>query len=211
MFSASELINPQMPGSNGSNPGPGAAAPGGPLDPLNPDNPLTMVPSSDPTTWPKEDPGNSANAFDNANAAYQAYFDYMNSAREADYAYNHQEAALDREWQQYMSSTAYQRQVEDLKAAGLNPWMAVQNGSGGASSGSGAVASSNAAVNAMSAYGDYSASKYNTKWNNYFKLGNTAISALTSMYSTFGRLLGTAMGSISYLGSSALRIAAGSF
>lgn len=57
------------------------------------------------------------------------------------------EALKERDWQTYMSNTAYQRSVEDMKAAGINPILAYAQG--GASSGAGASASAPNSANSV--------------------------------------------------------------
>ena len=54
-------------------------------------------------------------------------------------AFNQNEAAKNRNWQEMLSNTAHQREVRDLMAAGLNPVLSALNGNG-ASVGSGATA-----------------------------------------------------------------------
>lgn len=66
------------------------------------------------------------------------------SAQQAqwDRSFAQSEAGVARDWQQQMSSTAYQRAVKDMEAAGLNPMLAVSQG--GASTPAGAVGHSSA-------------------------------------------------------------------
>lgn len=58
--------------------------------------------------------------------------------------YNAKQAQIDRDWQEYMSNTSYQRAVLDLLKAGLNPILAA--GNMGASTPVGAMASSGLAT-----------------------------------------------------------------
>lgn len=56
-------------------------------------------------------------------------------------SFNREEAKAQRDWQEYMAGTAYQRTMEDMKKAGLNPILAAQNGATGFGTGSSASTS----------------------------------------------------------------------
>ena len=69
--------------------------------------------------------------------------------------FNAEEAEKQRQWQEKMANTVYQRTVKDMLAAGINPVLAANMGLGTASVGSGASASMGDASSYMaSAYAD---------------------------------------------------------
>lgn len=55
--------------------------------------------------------------------------------------FNADEAQKNRKFEEYMSSTAYQRMMVDAKKAGINPYYLIQGGSSGSSSQAGSAAS----------------------------------------------------------------------
>lgn len=112
-------------------------------------------------------------------------------------AFNAEQAQLNREWQERMDSTKYQRAIKDMKAAGLNPVLSVTgNGISVGSGGGGASASISAP--SMGAYSggllganDASISGYTGQMEYYsglLGLLSTAMGGLSSAFSAFGNM-----------------------
>lgn len=110
---------------------------------------------------------------DNVNSALQKSYEMNFNAYQAELnrLFSADEAQKNREFQERMSNTAYQRAITDLKKSGLNPYLVISNG--GASSPSGATASGSSA-----SYSSGNPPNYGTALGDFLKLVGTAIQVI---------------------------------
>lgn len=95
-------------------------------------------------------------------------------------AFNALEAQKNRDWQERMSNTAYQRAMADMKAAGLNPILAYQQG--GASTPGGSSAAVGTLAGAMGTGYSYQAMQDNSDTIKLMSIfANTAADALMAL------------------------------
>lgn len=122
---------------------------------------LSLIKKNIPTNSAKKTVSTSNNNTGvNLNDSVSSFIRQMsNDNNAATFNFNHNEAVLARDWQREMSDTSHQREVEDLKRAGLNPVLSANSGATayGASSASGSADSTGVAM---------LASIYNTRLNN---------------------------------------------
>lgn len=98
--------------------------------------------------------------------------------------FEHNEAMLNRNWQEYMSNTAYQRATADMRSAGLNPILAYSNGGATTPAGSSAHGASVSGGSNVAIDTDTLANFINSMSSNSAKLTSSVIDSIAKILPT---------------------------
>lgn len=122
----------------------------------------------------------------------------QSSAREA-MAFEASQAQKQMDFQTQMSNTAYQRAVADLKAAGLNPALAYQQGGAAATAGAMAtgVSSSGSSASGKQASGSKATTDMRTIADMLETVATNAKDERVALYNVFGRILSSGIDAFS--------------
>lgn len=127
-----------------------------------------------------EDPSKSSVDYDSALALAREEMAYNAAEAEKARLFSAEQAQIQRDYEERLANTSYQRMVVDASSAGLNPYLAYA--SGGAATPSGAVASTTSA-----SYSGYAAAQLGAM----SRLATANIAASTKISTTAMQLIGS--------------------